>query len=273
MARGNQRRGIMKKALLRLRTLLRYRELFFQLISRDIKVKYRKSLLGYFWSVLNPLLTMIVMVIVFSNIFARGMTNFPVYLLIGQMLFSFMATATSRSLTSVVDNATLLKKIYVPKYIFTLSVVTSELVTFFFTMGALLVVIIFTGTPITWRYVFIIIPIIELYVFCIGLGLFLAQATVFFRDAIYLWGVFTTAWVYFSAIFYPITILPDMIQYIVTHYNPLYFYIAMFRNFTIGTAYMGSLDFAIRGLVAAALALLVGLASFSYSKKKFILYI
>jgi len=262
----------MKRALSRLHTFLRYRELFFQLVSRDIKIKYRRSILGYFWSVLNPLLTMTVMVIVFSNMLARGMKNFPVYLLIGQMLFTFMTVATSRSLTSVIDNAPLLKKIYVPKYIFTLSVITSELVSFFFTMGALIILIIFTGTTVTWRFVFIIIPIIELYVFTIGVGLFLAQATVFFRDVIYIWSVVTTAWMYLSAIFYPVTSLPDLIQYLVTHYNPLYFYIAMFRNFTIGTANMGSLDLAVRGFIAAALALVAGIVSFSYSKKKFILY-
>jgi len=262
----------MKKTYLRLLTFLRYRELFFQLVSRDIKLKYRRSVLGYLWSVLNPLLTMTVMVIVFSNIFARGILYFPVYLLIGHMLFSFMTGATSRSLTSVVNNASLLKKIYVPKYIFTLSEVTSELIMFFFSMGALFIVMIFTGTPITLRFVFIIIPILQLYAFCIGLGLFLAQAYVFFRDIAYIWGVVCTAWMYLSAIFYPVDSLPDIIRYIITHYNPLYFYIAMFRNFAIGSANMGSMAFAIRGFVAAGLALLAGLASFSYSKKKFILY-
>ena len=263
---------MIQKTIARLRMFMKYRELFFQLVSRDIKIKYRRSILGYFWSVLNPLLTMTVMVVVFSNMLARGMKNFPVYLLTGQMLFTFMTVATSRSLTSVIDNASLLKKIYVPKYIFTLSVITSELVSFFFTMGALLIVIIFTGTPITWRFVLIILPIIELYAFTIGVGLFLAQAAVFFRDVIYIWSVVTTAWMYLSAIFYPVTSLPGLLHYLVTHYNPLYFYIAMFRNCIINTANTDTLDYAVRGFVAAALALLVGLASFSYSKKKFILY-
>jgi len=262
----------MKKTLSRLRTFLKYRELFFQLVSRDIKIKYRRSVLGYVWSVLNPLLTMIVLVIVFSNMFARGIPNFPVYLLTGQMLFSFMTVATTRSLTSVIENASLLKKIYVPKYIFTLSVVTSELIIFFFAMGALFIVMIFTGTSFTWRFVFIIIPIVQLYAFCIGVGLFLAQAAVFFRDVAYIWSVLCTAWMYLSAIFYPVTSLPDSIYYIVTHYNPLYFYIAMFRNFTIGGSNTGSMDLVIRGFITAALALLVGLVSFTYSKKKFILY-
>ena len=133
--------------------------------------------------------------------------------------------------------------------------------------------IIATRTPITGRVVFVIIPILQLYVFCIGLGLFLAQAAVFFRDMIHIWGVFTTAWMFLSAIFYPVSILPDILRNIITKYNPMYFYIAMFRNFTIGSAGMGSLDLAIRGALAACLMLIIGLVSFTYTKNKFILYI
>ena len=263
----------MKKTLLRLRTLLKYRELFFQLVSRDIKLKYRRSVLGYVWSVLNPLLTMAVMYIVFSNLFARGVPNFAIYLLSGHLLFTFMSVAVSRSLTSVIGNAGLLKKVYVPKYIFTLSVVTSELVTFFFSLGALFIVMLITRAPVSIRFIFILIPIIQLYIFSIGLGLFLAQAAVFFRDMMYIWSVVSLAWLYFSAIFYPVSILPEKLRYIVTHFNPMYFYIAMFRNFTIGSAHMGSLDLAIRGAVAAGIMLITGLVCFSHAKNKFILYI
>ncbi|MCL2380286.1 MAG: ABC transporter permease [Treponema sp.] len=263
----------MQRTISRLRTLLRYRELFFQLVSRDIKLKYRRSFLGYIWSMLNPLLTMIVLTVVFSNIFGRGIEHFPIYVIIGQLLFSLMGGATSRSLNSVIGNASLLKKIYVPKYIFTLAIVSSEMVSFIFSLGALVVLIIATSVPITGRFVFVLIPIIQLYIFCIGLGLFLAQATVFFRDTQHIWGVVTTAWMFLSAIFYPVEILPDRLYYIVTNYNPMFFYITMFRNFTIGGAYMGSLDLAIRGAIAAGAMLLLGLVSFSYSKNKFILHI
>ena len=263
---------IIQRTTARLQTLFRYRELFFQLVSRDIKLKYRRSVLGYMWSMLNPLLTMLVMVIVFSNLFARGIPHFPIYLLIGNSLFSFMTGAVGRSLNSVLGNANLLKKIYIPKYIFTLAAVTSEFVTFLFSLGALIVLIIATKVPLAWRFIFILIPIVQQYIFCIGLGLFMAQATVFFRDMVYIWHIVSTAWLYVSAIFYPVTILPDRIQYLVTHYNPMYFYIAMFRNFTLYGPNMGSLDLAIRGAIAAILMLLAGLVSFSYSKNKFILY-
>jgi len=265
--------NFIKKTILRLQTFFKYRELFFQLISRDVKIKYRRSVLGYLWTVLNPLLTMIVLVIIFSNLFARSIQNFPIYLLIGQMLFHFMSGAISNSLSSVTGNASLLKKIYIPKYIFTLADVTSELLFFFFSLGAFVVVLLATRTPVTWRILFVVIPIIELYIFCIGLGLFMSQAVVFFRDVVYIWHVVSLAWMYISAIFYPVSILPDNVRYLITHYNPMYFYITMFRNFTLGGANMGSLDLAIRGSVVAVIMLIVGLVSFSYNKNKFILYI
>ena len=261
----------MNKTIARLRVLLKYRELFFQLVLRDIKLKYRRSVLGYLWSVLNPLLTMLVMLIVFSAMFSRTIPYFPIYLLIGNMLFAFMSNAANRALFSVLGNAALLKKVYVPKYIFTLASVTCELVTFIFSMGALVILIIATKVPLSVRFFFVVIPIVQQYIFCIGLGLFLAQATVFFRDVQHIWGVVVAAWLYVSAIFYPVDALPHWLHYLVTRYNPMYFYIAMFRNFTIGGT--GNLDLVIRGAVAAALMLLIGLVSFTFSKNKFILYL
>jgi lipopolysaccharide transport system permease protein len=265
--------NVMQKTIARLRTLLKYRELFFLFLSRDIKLKYRRSFLGYLWSILNPFLNMIVLSIVFSNLFARGIPNFPIYVLIGSILFTFMSESTSRSLFSVIQNTGLLKKIYVPKYIFTLATVTSELIIFLFSLGALVIMIVVTKAPVSWRFFFVFIPIAEVYIFCIGMGLFLAQASVFFRDIRHIWVVIITAWNFLSAIFYPADILPDYLYRIVSRYNPMFFYITMFRNFTIGGSNISNLDMALRGAVAAGLMLLVGLVSFSYSKNKFILYI
>jgi lipopolysaccharide transport system permease protein len=263
--------GIKQKLLSRLRTFFQYRELFFQLVSRDIKLKYRRSVLGYLWSILNPLFTMVIMSVVFSAMLARGIENFPVYLLSGSLLFSFMNGAVSRAIPSVTGGAALLKKIYIPKYIFTLAAVTSELVTLFFSLGALLTVIIATGLPFTWRFLLIPLPIVELYFFCIGLGLFLAQGMVFFRDVQYLWGVFSTAWMYLTPIFYPVSMLPENIRFGVTNFNPLYYYIAQFRYFVLGGEGGWKWD-ALRGAMAAVIMLILGLVTFSRAKNKFILY-
>jgi lipopolysaccharide transport system permease protein len=264
--------GIKHRTAARLYTFLNYRELFFQLVSRDIKLKYRRSILGYLWSVLNPLLTMVVMTVVFSTMFARGIENFPVYLLSGNLLFSFMTGAVGRAIPSVLGAASILKKIYVPKYIFTLASVTSELITMIFSLGALIVVIIATGIPFAWRFVLIPIPIIELYLFSIGLGLFFAQAMVFFRDVQYLWGVFSTAWMYFTPIFYPVTMLPERVRFTVTGFNPLYYYIAQFRYCILGGEERWEL-YVLRGMAASVLMLAAGITAFARAKNKFILYI
>jgi lipopolysaccharide transport system permease protein len=264
--------GLKQKFIGRLHVLFQYRELFFQLVSRDIKLKYRRSILGYLWSVLNPLMTMVIMTIVFSSIFARGIQNFPVYLLSGQLLHTFMNGAVVRAIPSVVDGATLLKKIYIPKYIFTLAAVTSELITMLFSLGALVIVILATGLHLSWYFSLILLPISELYVFCIGLGLLLAQAMVFFRDMQYLWGVFSTAWMYLTPIFYPVSILPDWLQFLVINFNPLYCYVSQFRYFLLGGEGGWQVD-ALRGGIAAVIMLAAGFIAFSRAKNKFILYI
>ena len=128
----------------RINTFLKYKDLLFQLVSRDIKLKYRRSFLGYLWSVLNPLFVMIIMTIVFSTMFSRNIQNFPVYLFTGKMLFDFLSTSTNQAMTSVTGNAALLKKTYVPKYIFTLSKVTSCMIDLVFSLGALLIVMLCT---------------------------------------------------------------------------------------------------------------------------------
>ena len=128
----------------RLQVFFQYKDLLFQLVQRDVKLKYRRSFLGYVWSVLNPLLIMLVMTVVFSTMFQRKITNYPVYLITGRTLFEFYSTSTKAAMRSILGNGTLLKKTYVPKYIFPLAKVTSSLVDCFFSLGAMLIVIVFT---------------------------------------------------------------------------------------------------------------------------------
>ncbi|EFX92757.1 ABC-transporter [Actinobacillus ureae] len=129
-------------------------ELLKQIIVRDVKLKYRLSYLGYLWSILNPLMLMMVLVVVFSNLFRFDIPNFPLYMIAGQTIFNFMAEATNMSIGSITGNASLLKKTYVPKYIFTLSKVGSSLVNLLFSLGALLLVMIVTGATFSWNLLF-----------------------------------------------------------------------------------------------------------------------
>lgn len=130
----------------RIKGFVRFKDLMGQLVSRDLKLKYRRSVLGYLWSVLNPLFIMIIMAIVFSKMFTRAsITNFPVYLMSGQVMFNFMNLSTKSAIQSINGSASLLKKTYVPKYVFTVSKIISGLIDCVFSMGALLIVMLFTG--------------------------------------------------------------------------------------------------------------------------------
>ena len=157
----------MRIILCRIKAFYQYRHLLQELVEKDIKLKYRRSILGYLWSILNPLLTMMVLVQVFSKLFRFEIDNFPVYLLCAQVLFNFMVEATNQAVFSIWGNAALLKKVYVPKYIFTLSKITSSLVNMLFSLVALLIVMVITNTNFTIHLIWTPVIVIQVYIFCI----------------------------------------------------------------------------------------------------------
>ncbi len=250
----------------------KYKDLLKLLVSKNIKLKYRRSFLGYLWSILNPLFIMIVMAIVFSTMFKRAVDNFPLYLFCGQLLFNFMSHSTTQALSSITGSGALLKKTYVPKYIFTLARITSGLVDLLFSFGALIIVMIATNAPFTWHALLFPFVLIQLYCFCVGLGLFLAQANVFFKDITYIYNAITTAWMYLTPIFYDIEMLPLKLQWFVKHFNPMYFYVGQFRDLVWANRLPGPM-IVLAGCVTAVVMLLIGMWSFMRAKDRFILYI
>ncbi len=250
----------------------KYRDLLKLLVTKNIKLKYRRSFLGYLWSVLNPLMIMVVMTIVFSTMFNRNIENFPVYLFCGQLLFNFMSNSTHQAIFSITGNASLLKKTYVPKYIFTIAKITSGLVDLFFSLGALIIVMLVTHARFTWYALLFPFVLVQLYVFCIGLGLFLAQANVFFKDSQFIYNAVTTAWMYLTPIFYPLEMLPAWLISCIKHFNPMYFYIGQFRDLVYYGRMPGHLII-LAGCGTAVAMLLIGMWSFMRSKDRFILYI
>lgn len=256
----------------RLGGFYKYRFLMQQLVSRDIKLKYRRSFLGYVWSILNPLLTMVIMVIVFSNMFKSDIQNFPVYLIIGQTLFTFMSESTNQAITSITGNAALLKKTYVPKYVFTVSKVTSSFVNMLFSLGALVVVFVVCRVVPNVYYLFIPIILLQEYLFCLGLGMLLAQGSVFFRDIQYIYNAIITAWMYLTPMFYPIEMLPETLRKLVVTFNPMYFYMTQFRQIVLN-GQMPDVYLIAAGSGAAVLMLVIGIWAFLRTQDKFILYI
>lgn len=262
----------MKNLISKFRRFYEFDELLKQLVIRDIKLKYRRSYLGYLWSILNPLLLMTVLVLVFSNLFQREIENFALYLISGQVLFYFMLEATNASVSSIRNNSSLIKKTYVPKYIFTLSKVGSAFVNLFFSLGALLIVMLFTQANFSFYLLLAPFVLLQVAIFSLGVSLFLAAFTVFFRDVQYLWGVFTTMWMYMTPIFYPISIVPERYQFLYKALNPMYWYIEQFRDIILYVK-MPNLESILTGCAIAFLFLVLGTWYFNKKQDQFILYI
>lgn len=258
----------------RIRTLIKYRSLIWELVRRDLRLKYRRSFFGYAWSVLNPLLIMIVLTTVFSMMFKKQIENYPVYLLTGRMLHEFLKNSTTSGMKSIPKNASLLKKVYVPKYIFTLSQITSCMVDFVLSLGALFIVMIATRAPFPPTMLLMPIVILQMYIFCCGLGFFLAQLCVFFKDIQYIYQAVLTALFYLTPIVYPISRLkkqPNLV-FLIKHVNPLYYYVIQFRAL-VYHGKLPSLYYFVGGWLIAFGMLAIGVYFFQKYKDKFILYI
>lgn len=263
----------MKRLVGKFNRFFSFKELLKQLIIRDIKLKYRRSYLGYLWSILNPLMMMLVLVTIFSNLFSRfDIPNYPLYLISGQIIFSLMTEATNMSVGSILGNASLIKKTYVPKYIFTMSKVGSSLVNTLFSLGALLIVMLATQATFSWTILLAPLVLIQVFIFSLGLGMFLSAAAVFFRDIQYLWGVVISMWLYLTPIFYPINIIPEEYQTIYKSINPMYWYLEQFRDIVLYTR-LPDLHSVYMGFSLAFLVLLLGAIYFNKKQDEFILYI
>ena len=256
----------------RIKMFRQYKDLILELVERDIKLKYRRSFLGYVWSILNPLLIMLVMTFVFSAMFRRNIENYPVYLLCGRMTYDFLSTSTNAAMRSVTGNAALMKKTYIPKYIFTVSKVSSAMVDFVFSLGALFIVMIGTGAAFHWTLILLPIVFVQLYLFCLGLGFLLAELHVFFRDIQYIYRAMLLCWMYLTPIFYPIEQLPVGVGIVIKAANPLYYYVTAIRDMVLYGRVPG-MRIMVGGWIFALVMAVVGVWAFQKHKDNFILYI
>ena len=255
----------------KIKVFLKYKTLLNELVVRDIKVRYRKSVLGLLWTVLNPLLMMCVITVVFSTLFRQNIPNFPIYYLAGSLIFSFNSEATSNGLYSIIGSASLIKKVYIPKYLFPISKVLSALVNLGFSLVAMFVVMIVTGAPFHATLLLMPLSIFYVFLFTSGLSLLLAAATVYFRDIAHFWGVFVLAWTYFTPIFYPVTILPSFAMKIM-QLNPMYHYVTYMRDVVLYGTFPGMKENLIC-FFFVAVTLLIGLWVFYRKQDRFVLYV
>lgn len=200
-----------------------------QLVKRDLTSKYKDSVLGIAWSFLNPLLIMIVFTAIFSMIFGRQIENYPVYFLSGRVIYDLFKSGTIGAMKSVKANSSILKKVYVPRYMFAVSKVCYEFINFLISLIILAGVMIVTGAQFHATSFLAVIPIFFLILLIFGVGLILSVANTYFTDVGYLYDVFALILMYASALFYPIEIVPTTIQKIFT-LNPIYCAISCFRE-------------------------------------------
>ncbi|MBE6975822.1 MAG: ABC transporter permease [Ruminococcaceae bacterium] len=249
----------------------RYTFLIKQLVSRDFKTKYKRSALGMAWSFVNPLLTMTVQYVVFSTLFKSDIPNYPVYLLTGIVFFSFFNEALTLGMTSITGNAALIKKVYMPKYIYPVSRVLSSLINFAFALMPLFLVVIFTGTPFQPAMLLLIFDIVCLLAFVTGMTLLLTTAMTFFQDTQFLWSVVSMMWQYVTPVFYPESIIPAKFLPIY-RLNPMYQFITFARTCIIDGVSPGPSAY-LRCILTAGIVLLLGVGVFRKQQNKFVLYV
>lgn len=251
-----------------------------QLVTKDFKIKYRRSFLGVAWSVLNPLLMMIVMAVVFSTIFAQGRNGavspelYPLYLIVGNVTFSVMSESTNQALMSIIWASSLLKKVKVHRWVFPIQKVLFSLVNFGFSLIAVAIVMIWFHIVPTWHLILLPVCLFLLMLFCMGLGMMLSALTVFFRDIMHLWSVVITAWTYLTPIFWTTDFIGQMphVVRIIMYANPMYNYIQFMRDIFL---FQTTPTFFTVGMCVAwaVVALVLGYVVFHSSEHKFILYI
>jgi len=260
----------MKRAI---NSLKKYRFLLNQLISRDFKVKYKRSVLGILWSLLYPVLTMCVMAIVFSNVFKFSTpgVSYLVYLQTGLVMFNYFSEATNLSMSSVVANFSLINKVYMPKWIFPLSKCLFAGINFLLTLIPLYAVIILTGTEITWLHIFLPYAVVCLFMFTLGVGLILSTIAVFLRDIYYIYGVVIMFMMYLTPIMYDIKML-DAWMIPILKLNPMYNFINFSRMIIIYRQ-IPSLDSWAACFISGFVVLVFGVVLFKRKQNKFIYYV
>ena len=245
-----------------IRKIKKHSFLFTELVKRDFKKKYKRTILGVFWSVLSPLLNLLVMSLVFTQFFGRSTPHYTIYLFAGNLVFSYYRESTNSGMQSLVTNASIFKKINVPKYMFLLSKNASSLINFSLTLVVFFIFVAGDGIAFTWKFLLLLYPIACMVLFNMGVGLVLSALYVFFKDIQYLYEVFTTLLMYCSAIFYTIDGYSPAVQ-MIFHINPVYVYINYFRQIIIYGAIPSPLYHL---LMAFDAALVLGLGFFIYKK-------
>lgn len=216
-------------ALEEIRGIFQYRDLIYQLVRRDIVTRYKRSILGIAWTMLQPLGMMVIMTIVFSNLF-QTIKGYPTYILSGLVAWTFFSQTTTSAIHQVVWGGTLFRRIYLPHTSFAVSAISTGVVNLIFSLVPLIAIIIATGRPLYWSILFVPIAIILLAAFALGVGLILSAIGVYFPDVVEMYQIVLIAWMYLTPIIYPEEIFPETYRFWITNLNPMYHMVEIFRK-------------------------------------------
>jgi ABC-2 type transport system permease protein len=241
-----------------------------QMVRKDFIGKYKRSNLGIVWSVLRPLLTMLIMMLIFSKLIGRNIQFYASYMMVGMTLFGLFSEATNGAMVSIRSSAGMIMQTGAPKYIFPLSKCLLALLNFIFSFAVLLFIMYINGVPFSPYMLLFPIPVVYTIVFSYGIGLMLSVGYMFFQDMQHLWGVITTLLNYMSAIFYKIDIVPDFMKPVFGA-NPMYLFITMFRNVLVYDT-MPTLGDHLTAIAFCASSLAVGIAVFRSKQNELLLH-
>lgn len=250
---------------------LKQKFLFEELVKRDFKKKYKQTVLGMAWSIFSPLLTLLVMKLVFTQFFGRTMPHYTTYLFCGNLIFSYFSEASNQGMMSLLGNAHIFTKVNVPKYLFLFSKNVQTLINFGLTLGVFFCFCIFDNITFTWKLILLLYPICCLVLFNLGVGLILSALYVFFRDIQYLWSVFLQLLMYASAIFYSIDHYSPLVQNLFL-LNPIYLFIRYFRKIVI-EATIPTVWFHLLMMAYALIVLSLGFFIYRKYNTKFLYYL
>lgn len=266
-----EKRGQSSLATIAIDMWRHYAFLLAQLVARDFKTKYKRSVLGVLWSFLNPLLTMLVQFLIFSTLFKSNIENFPVYLLSGFVIFNFFSESVGQGMTGIVGNTSLLTKVYIPKYIFPVYKVLSSMVNVLISLLPLMLMMIITGVHFTKALFLLPLVLIFVMMFNMGMSMLLSASMVFFRDTQFLWSVLVMLWSFLTPLFYPESIIPIAYRTLY-HVNPLYQYVYFMRAIILDGVSPSPMNYAYC-LIASGVMLLVGAFVFKKTQNRFLLYL
>lgn len=251
--------------------IIQYKELLRNLVLMDIKKRYKRSALGFLWVMLDPLLMMTIFYCVFSGLFGASVGNYTAYVMSGITMWQFFSQGTKIASIAFISNRDLINKLYLPKSIFPISVVASSFVHFMFALIPLSIIIIVSGTHLSYSMLWLPFVVGLIFMFSLGVALAVSTLAVFFHDVIYIYDVLLMAWMYFSAIFYPLSILPQKVQMLMS-LNPVYHYITLFRACLYDATLPKTEHFAL-GAVFAIAAFLIGWSIYYRNKDRILFYL